>query len=541
MAIVSINKKTFENKVGKLTQELKEKISMLGCPIEDETDTELLLEISPNRPDLLSEQGITRAVLSFIGKKTGLREYKSEKSDYEVIIDKSVEKIRPFTACAVVKDLALDNAKIKEIIDIQEKLHSTYGRNRKKIAIGIYPSEKITFPIYYRALPPEKIKFRPLESSTELSASDILKKTTAGKEYGHLLEGKKKFPIFADSKGEIMSMPPIINSHATGKITEITKDVFIECSGFDFLSLSKCLNILVTALADMGGKICKINLKYAKKELSSPNLSPEKIKLNGDNVNKILGLELKEKEIFKYLEKMGFGYGKGGGKEKEVLIPSYRADIMHAIDLIEDIAIAYGYENFKPALPQISTIGKESKIEILKQKIAEILVGLGLQETCSYSLTNKQDECKKMNTKEELIGLLNAKTTYNALRTRILPSLMKILSENRSADYPQRIFETGTVFKKNREIEEKESLAIAITNSNFTEAKQILGYFLSALGLEASILASSHDSFIEGRTGKISLKGKEIGVIGELHPKVLSSWKIDVPVSAFEIYLDYLF
>ena len=534
MAIVSLNKKALEKKVGKLNEKLKDRINMLGTPIEEETPEDLKVDVFPNRPDLLSEQGLSRALLAFIGKKTGLPNYKVEKSDYKVIIDPSVNDIRPFTACAVVKGLEFDDTKIKELIDMQEKLHTTYGRNRKRIAMGVYPMERIKFPIHYKALSPEKIKFRPLESPKEMTAQQILTRLSTGRDYAYLLEGKKKFPIFTDDSNKILSMPPIINSHETGKVSEQTHEVFIECSGFDLNVLNKCLAIIVTTLSDMGGKIYSVELKYKGKNIKTPNLNPEKTKLSLKSVNKLLGLELKENDVRKLLEKMNFAYSAG-----IALVPAYRTDILHEADLIEDIAIAYGYENFQEQIPSISTIAKESKIEIFKTKLAESLVGLNISETYSYSLTTFDEECKKMNTKKDLIHLDNSKTHYKDLRATMLPSLMKIFGNNRDVDYPQRIFEMGRVFNKSgKDIKESTTLAIALTNSNFTEVKQVLEYLARMFDLKLEIRESKHDSMIEGRTGKVLINKQEVGIIGEVHPKVLSEFKLLVPVAALELELD---
>lgn len=534
MAIVNLNKKALEKKVGKLNEKIKDRINMLGTPIEEETSEELKVDISPNRPDLLSEQGLSRALLAFINKKTGLPKYKLEKSNYKVIIDSSVKDVRPFTACAVVKGLKFNDTKIKELIEMQEKLHTTYGRNRKRLAIGVYPMEKIKFPIHYKALSPEKIKFRPLESPKEMTAPQILTRLSTGRDYAHLLEGKKKFTVFTDDSNKILSMPPIINSHETGKISEKTKEVFIECSGFDFNVLNKCLAIIVTTLSDMGGRIYELELKYGNKTIKSPNLQPEKMKLNLKNVNKLLGLELKDSDVKKLLERMNFSYSTG-----TALIPPYRTDVLHEVDLIEDIAIAYGYENFQEQIPSISTIAKESKIEIFKTKIAEALVGLNMLETYSYSLTTEKEECKKMNTKKDLIHLENSKTHYKDMRASMLPSLMKILGNNRDVDYPQRIFEIGRVFNKSgKEIKENINLAIALTNSNFTEVKQVLEYLARMFDLKLEIKESKHDSMIEGRTAKILINKKEVGTMGEIHPKVLSEFKLLVQVAAIELKLD---
>src|SRR3989344_7784610 len=480
MPTITLNKEEFEKLVGKKLdiEQLKDRISMLGTDLEGIEGNEITVEVFPDRPDMLSEQGFARAFSSFIGVKTGLRNYKSKSSNYEVAVESSVDKVRPFTACAVVKNLKFDNQKIKSIIQLQEKLHTSYGRNRKKIAIGIYPMEKIKFPITYKALPPEKIKFIPLEYNTILNGKQILTETNTGRDYAHLLENEKLYPVFIDSNNQILSMPPIINSHTTGKITENTRDVFIECSGFDFNVLKKCLNIIVTALADMNGEIYSMKLHYPGKTCITPDLAPEEMKIDTGYVNKRLGLNLKENDIKKYLERMGYGY-----KNKKALVPAYRTDILHQIDLAEDIAIAYGYENFEETIPRIATIGHEDKFEIFKNKIADILACLGLIEVNTYNIKNKEFQTKWMSKDIPLVELANAKSSdYNVLRAWIIPSLIEVLKNNKHYDYPQKIFGIGTIFKKNEKfetgVEENDRLAVLICRdkTDFTEIKQVMDY-----------------------------------------------------------------
>jgi len=536
MPTVNLNRKEFERLLGRKLhlEKLKDRISMLGTDLEDVNDKEIIVEVFPNRPDMLSEQGFARAFSGFIGIKKGLKKYEAKKSDYRLIVEDSVKDVRPYTACAVVKNLRFNDDKIKQVIQIQEKLHISYGRNRKKCAIGIYPLEKIKFPIYYRALEPSKIRFRALESDRELNAKEILDKHPAGKEYGYLLQDKNKFPIFIDANNKILSMPPIINSNDTGKITEGTKEVFIEVSGFDFNTVSKCLNIIVCALSDMNGIIHEIGMKYGNKKMTSPNLKPESMKINLDYLNKILGLELKENEIKNYLERMGFGY-----RNKNVLIPCYRTDVMHEIDLIEDIAIAYGYENFKEEIPNVSTIADENDFERFKRKIKDVLIGFNYLECNSYNLVS-EDILGRMENKSERIKVLNpVNVDYNTLRNNILSSLMKILSENKHNEYPQKIFEIGNVFGR----EENENLGLlnCSSNANFTEAKQILDYLFNALNLNYSLNETENNAFISGRTGEIICKGKKLGFIGEINPKVIDNFKLEMPVSGFEINLSELF
>lgn len=543
MAIITIPKKRFEREIGKLNKDMQHKIAMFGTPIEDIRKDEFHIEISPNRPDLLSYHGFKRSFLSFLGKKTGMKNYKLNKpgKKYKVYIDSSVRDVRPYTACAIVKGLRLDNEKIKEIIELQEKLHLTIGRKRKKAAIGIYPLEDISLPIKFKALEPDKIKFIPLGMNKELSGLEILQRHPTGIEYSHLLSGKIRFPVFIDSENKILSMPPIINSQSTGKVREKTRDVFIECSGSDFFVLEKCLNIIVTTLAEMGGKIYKTRLKGMKGKTKSitPDFTPEEMEISLEKTQKLLGINLNEKELKKLLEKMGLEYNKGNVK-----IPAWRVDLLHEVDLIGDVAIAYGYDNFIPEIPKIPGIGKENPKESAKRKIAEILSGLGFLEVSNYHLTNKKEQCENMGMNENShINLKESKTEYDLLRENLSHKALKVLSENIGSEYPQKIFEIGKIFdSRNGKIHEKESLCMAISPGNFTEIKQSITYLFKMLNLKNLKFKEPEipeKCFVNGRTAEI-LSEKLIGSIGEIHPKILQNWKIKMPVALLEIDIEDL-
>ena len=541
MASVKFNRKIFEKEIGKLTEEMQQKIALFGTTVEELSEKEIELDVTPNRPDLLSYYGFRRSFLTYLGKKTGLKKYKLNKpeKDYVVKVDSSVKEVRPYTVCALVRGLKLNDEKIKDLIELQEKLHSTIGRRRKKMALGIYPLEKIKLPITYKAIEPDRIRFQPLESPREMSGLEILQKHPTGKEYAHLLAGKIKFPIFVDADENILSMPPIINSEKTGRVNEKTKEVFIECSGFDLETLNKCLNIVVTVLAEMKGKIYQMKVK----DKITPDLSNEQMNLSFNKTNKLLGLDLKEKDLKSLIEKMGHDY-----KEGIVLIPSWRVDILHPVDLMEDVAIAYGYNNFDPVIPKISTIGEEEPFAVIKRKISEILISAGLLEVSNYHLTRKQDQFTKMGIPEKkeegFIDIEESKTDYDILRKSLAHFALKIFSENNDCEYPQKIFEEGRVFNLvNEKIVESEKLCVAFTPGNFTDVKQILDYLERNLGIKFEIKPKDgvETYFIDGRLAEIYLDNKKIGVIGEVHPRILKNWRIKMPVSLFELDLEEIF
>lgn len=541
MALVKFSRKEFEKEI-KITKEIEEKINSFGTHLESLTEEEIEIEVLPNRPDLISFQGFLRSFKAFIGKETGLKKYALHKPEtsYKVKISPTVKTVRPFTACAIVKNLKFDDEKIKQIIDLQEKLHATVGRNRKKVAIGVYPLEKIKLPITYCALEPEKIKFIPLEFDKEMNGLQILQKHPTGREFAHLLDGQNLFPVFLDADSKVMSMPPIINSEETGKITLATTEVFIECSGSDFEILKKVLNIIVTMLAEMGGKVYQIELNYGSNKIQTPDLTLKIMKISLENTNKLLGLNLKEKDLEKLLPRMGYEH-----KNKVVKIPSWRTDILHEVDIIEDIAIAYGYEKFIPEIPNVSTIGEEIKEKKIANKVVEILVGLGLIEISSYHLI-KQNEVEMMKV-ENKIEVENSKTEYKFLRSNLLIPCLRILSENKDNEYPQEIFEIGTIFSLDKEmktetgITEKENIIIFSSPGNFTRIKQILNYLTEQLGMQYEIYEAKHSNLIEGRAAKIKINEKEIGYLGEVHPETLRAWGIKMPVAVLEFSLEEIF
>jgi phenylalanyl-tRNA synthetase beta chain len=546
MTNINVDKKYLLKEVGlKLNDEaLRQKISMMGTDPEEITSDELVIEIFPNRPDMLSGYSIVRAFKQFLGKNTGLIKYTAKKplKDYKVIVDKSVKEVRPFTSCAIIKNLKLNDLKIKEIIQLQEKLHLTFGRDRKKLAIGIYPLEKIKLPITYKALAPDKIKFLPLDANKEMTGAQILRQHPAGTKYADLLKGAKVYPIFLDANKQILSMPPIINSELTGRITEKTKEIFIECSGFDEEVLEKCLHIIVTAISDMGGEIYQMQVGNKL----TPSLKTEKMNLDLKYVKKILGVDFKASEAKVALEKMGYGV-KVKTNMLEVEIPCYRADILGKIDLVEDLAIGYGYENFKPTIPKVASTAKELDINVFERKLRKLLSGFGLLEIKNYEIINSVLQTKLIDNKEKPVMLLSSVSSeYNSMRTSLAGSMLNTLKFNLKNEQEAALFEIGTTFhhdkKQETNIREEEKLGIIISNkhSNFTTVKRILTTLMKELDLKFNLKEILDTLFIEGRAGTIFVNKKSLGRIGEISPQILLNLELKNPCAYIEIDLDKL-
>ncbi|MBR9700720.1 phenylalanine--tRNA ligase subunit beta [Candidatus Woesearchaeota archaeon] len=544
MVSIILNKQKLLKEIGieQESDDLIHQIAMMGVEVDEVTDDALTVDITPDRPDLLSQPGFTRALSSFLDVKTGLRNYTVTKSKLKVRVDSSAKDIRPYTACAVVKNLKLNDELLREIIDLQEKLHITFCRNRKKAAIGVYPMEAIKGNITFKALPPNKIKFRPLESTKQMTAKEILEKHPKGKEFAYLLEGLPMYPLFVDGKNNVLSMPPVINSHSTGKVTEKTKQVFIEASGHDFKTCHDIIRIICAALADMGATIQTVDVIYSGKPVVTPDMSPTKQEFYRYYVNRRLGTELKKEDLSPLLAKMGLGFQDGRIRETHyALIPPYRVDFLHQIDVVEDLAIALGYDNIKPVLPDVNTVASESHTTLFADKIRSILAGQLMLEAKNYHLMNSSFQ---KSIKEEDVVTLKSSVSeeHDSLRKTILPGLLQTLTRNKIHEYPQMLFELGRVFAPAKNaVNESEGLGIVLAGeTDYTKIRQSVDALLLSLGLKGEYVPADDGRFLAGRCAHLLIKGEEVGVIGEVNPRVLELSELVVPVAAAELNLDLL-
>lgn len=244
------------------TQKLDEVLFDLGFGLDENDPEALKLDITADRPDMISTAGVARVLNAYLGYQKGFPAVTKKSSEYAVNVEKSVQSVRPYTAAMVVKNLHLTPERLEELIYVQEKIHATFARERKKAAIGIYPLKKIAWPISFVGLPPSQITFAPLGENKAFSAEEILERHVAGKKYGHLLKELPVYPLFRDGKGNVLSMPPIINSQGTGQVSLSDRDVFVEVSGHYFPTLSTILDILAYLFADMKGEIYEVKVQY---------------------------------------------------------------------------------------------------------------------------------------------------------------------------------------------------------------------------------------------------------------------------------------
>ncbi len=546
MPTVTFSVKDLESLVGmKLAIEDIQKYAHLGkgdVDAYDKDTDEVKIDFGDtNLPYLWSAEGFARLIKLSAGINKGIPKLLVKKGSYRVNVDKSVGNIRPYIAAFVAKGHKIDDNLIKQIIQLQEKLCENYGMKRQKVAIGIYRHDKISFPIHYKATDPESVEFIPLDYRKPMTQQEILEDHPKGREYAWILKGNKKYPLLVDDKDQVLSFPPIINSEATGKIEEGDENLFFEATGTDLNSVLLATNIFAQALYERGFKIYSAEIRYNKNKITTPKLFYDKIQLSTDLAKKLTGLDLKRSELKSLILKAG--YDISGDK---IMVAPYRADILHPADLIEDIAIAYGYDNIDEQPLQSHTIGSTSELISFIDKIREIAIGLGYQEIFSPILSNKPTLYDRMNIKDfgtiEIDNFMSEK--YSAVRSWLVPILLEFLSVNKHAEYPQNIFEEGLVCsRKADDIMEHHRIALirCSEKADFTEIKQALDYLFRMLNVEYKIEETIHGSFIQGRTGRVVVDGKKVAYIGEIHPKVLERFGINMPTAAFELNISELY
>lgn len=525
-------------------EKLIELLPQMGSDIEDFDDETVKVEFFPNRPDNLSVEGIARSFKGFIGQEIGLAEYEVKESNDKVFVDEEIKNIRPYISFALIKNVKIDEKKLIKIFEFQEFLHWVIGRDRKKVAIGIHNVDTVNGPYRYIATKKDENSFIPLDYNEKMTPDEILKKHEKGVDYADLINKFDRYPLILDKDDQVLSMPPIINGELT-KLKAGTTNLLVDVTGTDEIAVNQTLNIICSSFGESGGKIESLEVVYPDRTVITPDLSPKIKNVNIERANRFIGLDLSPEEMV-YLLKKARMDAKIVNDEITVKIPSYRIDILHEVDLIENIAIQYNINKINPVIPDVFTVAKEDSWFENDKFIREALIGLGFQEVMSLMLTNEDNHYTKMNQeideRVEVAQPISQERTM--IRKNLLNGLLEFFEFNKHEDLPQKIFEIGDVIYIDDSMETKgrtvKKLAGAITHSsaNFTEIKSTVYSLFNNLGYDIEINPSKNKSFIEGRVADLtgtSKNGKINGVFGELSPDVIRAFDLYYPVIAFEI------
>ncbi len=490
-----------------------------------------------NLPYLWCVEGLARFFRGVLGIEKGLPKLRVEDSNYRVIAEDSVKAVRPYIATFVAKGRRIDNYLLEQLIQFQEKFCEGYGRKRQKVSIGLYSHRKIKFPVHYKAVPPDSVSFVPLEMQEKLRLSEVLERNPKGRQYAWILKDFQKYPLLVDSNNEILSLIPIINSNFTGKLMVGDNELMFEATGTDEESVNLAANIFSQNLYERGFRISRISIDYGGRKAKSPQGFNERVQVRDSDVERLTGLKLTAAKTKELLEKAR--YGVSGNL---VIVPDYRRDVLHVVDVVEDVAVMYGFDKIESAPLTSYTVGSSTAMNGFVDRVREISIGLGFQEILSPILSNKAVLEEKMAVSGlgtvEIENVMSE--TYSAVRSWLTPVMMEVLSKNKHRDFPQRIFEQGLVTSaKKGKIEDNESLALAVshTAADFTEIRRCADAIMRSLGLSYSVENFDIGSFIKGRGGKIRVDGKYVGIIGEISPEVLVNWQLGMPVAVLEMDL----
>ena len=545
MPVVELNLNRIKKLVsGNVTKKkIIDVLPFLGLDIESQDGDEIRIEYSPNRPDYSTDFGIALGLQGLLAVKKGVQKVNIKKTGkYEINVDSSVNKIRPFVTGIVAKNGTIDDQTIKQLMNMQEDLHFGIGRKRKKSSIGLHDLDKILFPLTYTTTTREK-SFVPLNETKEKSISDILSQTDVGQNYGWVLGDSKNVPIIIDSEGNTVSFPPIINAALT-TVTTKTKNILVEVTSIEKDAAEDMLSVVSSILQMAGFQIFELKISGGKN--STPKLNERNIIYDPKLTSEILGIEMSPSNMVTCLKKCRLD-AIIKGKKITCVIPRYRFDIFGPMDLVEEIALGYGIENLEPKLSPSTTIGQKDNVTIKTSVITKTAVGLGLLEVVNSSLTSKKNlyELTKRDS-SEMISVLDSKSQeHTILRDSLLSGLLENLSKNIHETYPQKLFETGVIFTKGKPIGESINLAVVMAHkdTNFSEIKAILQSILrTQFKIECKTKSSSESQelFVKGKYADVYVNEKKIGKIGEISNEILDNFRIRTSVVGFEINLSGL-
>jgi phenylalanyl-tRNA synthetase beta chain len=558
MPTIDIKKTDLDKLVGrKLSIHALEKHLMLAKAELKEYNAgtdELKVELSDsNRPDLWSAEGIARQIrIALTGKAEDYAFFKPGRKPTRVVrVSREMRTVRPFIAACTAQGLRMNDDVLTQMIQSQDKLAEIFGRKRSTVSIGIYELDKIAFPVDYRLAAPDEIAFRPLGMEEKLTLGQILKRHPKGIQYGGIVRPFGKYPVLLDGMGHVLSFPPIINSSEIGEVKTSTRNVLVEITGTDQRMVALTLNIIAVSLHERGADIDPVLVVHPYdtpmgRNVTFPRDTSSSISLSLGKFAKALGEDVPFADLKRRL--VAYGHRVAGTKGKvTITYAPYRDDIMHAMDAVEDYAISRGYDSFDPVMPQQSTVGGLSAIELLSDTVRGHMVGAGFQEFVSNILCSRKELQDGLREGEKLVEVDNIMSlAYSVLRNSVLPSLLNVEEASSKAFYPHRIFEVGEVAvldpSQNMGTRTDLNLAALLSHpaANFSEIHSTMDVLLYYLGVEYRLEPSDHPLYLAGRCGSVMVKGASIGLIGEVAPAVLERRQISMPCAAFEINLNAL-
>lgn len=533
---------------GMSDEELCRRLAILKGELDLRQGDALRIELKDtNRPDLWCVEGVARGLAALDGRRrprlTGLGEARRE-----LHAEASVEGVRPWIAAFAASGPPLSAAAVEALIAGQEKLASSFGRNRRTAAIGFYRLSEMEFPVRYSAVDPGTV-FHPLGETSQMTLSEALERTDTGRRYAALLSGFDSYPFLADAAGRPLSFPPIVNSESTGRVREGDRELFCEVTGTDWGTVGLTCTILACNLEDRGFCIEPVRVVFHGPSpddggsVVTPVRRLCRLAIDGEGIRRILGSVPADREIESALSRMDYDSWKVDSGTVEAFLPPYRRDGLHPVDLVEDIADAIGLDSFEPLMPSAFTIGAAAPVEELCDALRTTMIGLGFEEIMLPVLTSPSRPGHAPSGGPAAIA--NPMTLeFGAVRNSLIPGLLEVEEQSGRAPYPHRLFEAGEVLlvESGGAATTRVLIASAVFGNEaaFGDAHSALAALCASRGLEASLEPCSDPRFIDGRCAGVIVSGRRAGVVGELSPALLHEARVSRPGSAFELDAEIL-
>ncbi|EED20081.1 phenylalanyl-tRNA synthetase, beta subunit [Talaromyces stipitatus ATCC 10500] len=593
MPTVSVDKAALFKELGRdyTTEEFDELCFEFGIELDEDTTNQerpdneppqLKIDIPANRYDLLCFEGIALMLNVFLGRKPfpNYRLVQPASGQLEkIIVKEDTTKIRPYVSGAILRNVTFDEARYQSFIGLQDKLHQNIARQRTLVSIGTHDLDTIKGPFTYEALPPKDIRFTPLNQTKEMNGEELMafydKDRHLGR-YLHIIRDSPVYPVIYDSNRVVCSLPPIINGDHS-KITLDTKNVFIEITALDKTKLEIVNKIMVTMFSLYTSEPFTIEpveiiSEHNGETRVTPDISARTTQAELSYINQCCDLNLSAEEVSKLLTKMAYKArpSKTSSNLIDVDIPPTRADILHQVDIMEDVAIAYGFNELPRSFPSKSgTIAQPLPVNKLTDIIRLEAAMAGWSEVLPLILCSHDENFAWLNRKDNgntAVKLANPKTLeFQVVRTSLLPGLLKTLKENRYHTVPMKIFEVSDVAFKDLSLERKSrnerhfAAAWYGKTSGFEVVHGLLDRVMAMLksafitgeeGLENTAVSESRywieelddPTYFPGHAASVhvNIGGKEqvIGSFGILHPTVLENYELKLPVSTLEINIE---
>ncbi|KAL3495434.1 hypothetical protein BJX62DRAFT_185184 [Aspergillus germanicus] len=596
MPTISVDKAVLFKELGRdyTTEEFDELCFEFGIELDEDTTNsdrpivdgkqeppQLKIEIPANRYDLLCFEGISLMLNIFLGRKP-LPNYRLVEPAggelQKIIVKEDTMKIRPLVSGAILRNVTFDKARYESFIALQDKLHQNLARQRTLVAIGTHDLDTLQGPFTYEALPPKDIRFTPLNQTQEMNGEELMafydKDKNLGK-YLHIIRDSPVYPVIYDSKRTVCSLPPIINGDHS-KITLNTKNIFIEITALDKTKVEIVNKIMVTMFSQYTTEPFTIEpvqivSEHNNETRITPDIAPRTAQAEVSYLNQCCGLELSQQEICDLLKKMAYEATPSASPDLvDVHIPPTRADILHQADIMEDVAIAYGFNKLPRSFPSKSgTVAQPLPINKLSDIVRVEAAMAGWSEVLPLILCSHDENFGWLNRKDDgntAVKLANPKTQeFQVVRTSLLPGLLKTIRENKHHTVPMKIFEVSDVAFKDLSLERKSrnerhfAAAWYGKTSGFEVVHGLLDRVMSMLksafltgeeGLENPQVNDSHywieeldnPTYFPGHAASVHVRigGKDItiGSFGILHPTVLENYEMKYPVSTLEINIE---